>query len=91
MIDNTIPAAASKPPAATPSTAKIHLDGALTFLESAKAVIAGLDNMLAVGVEPRPELLSGITDAALMLLGQAEGYAQLSSQTLDALNEGDAK
>lgn len=91
MTDHNISAAASKPPAPTLNIAKGQVDGALTFLESAKAVIASLDNILAAGVEPRPELLSGITDAALMLLGQAEGYARLSSQTLDALNEGDAK
>lgn len=91
MTDNTTSAAASKPPAPTLNIAKEQVDSALTFLESATAMIAGLDNILAVGVEPRPELLSGITDAVLMLLGQAEGYAQLSSQTLNALNEGDAK
>jgi len=90
MTTNSTSAAPSKSPAPTPNVAKIQVDGALTFIEAAKAGLTGMDSILAAGVDLRPELLSGIVGAVLMLLGQAEDYARLSSQTLDELIDGGA-
>lgn len=79
-----------KAPAPTPGIAKIQVDGALTFIETAKAMLTGVDDILTSGVDLRPDLLSGITDSVLMLLGYAEDHARQASQTLDALVDGGA-
>lgn len=84
----TTSTAPSKSPAPTPNIAKIQIDGALTFIESAKAMLTGTDDILTSGVELRPDLLSGITDSVLMILGYAESHARQASQTLDALVDG---
>ncbi len=72
------------------ATAKVYADGALTFIESAKKALTGVDDIMASGVQVRPELISGITETALMLLDYAETHARLASQTLDASTDGGA-
>lgn len=81
------PASAEAP---TPAVAKVQIDGALTFIEAAKKGLTGIDDILASGVELRADLLSGLTDAALMLIGYAEAHARQASQTLDLMDDGGA-
>lgn len=88
MTSNITNPPEGKSPAPTPNIAKIQVDGALTFIESAKKGLTGLDDILTSGVELRPDLLSGITDSVLMILGYAESHARQASQTLDALVDG---
>lgn len=91
MSDNNTPTPEGNQSAPTIGVAKIQIDGALTFIEIAKTALTGIDDILASGVELRPDLLSGLTDAVLMLLGDAENHARQASLTLAALSGGDAK
>lgn len=91
MDSITTSASDGKSPEPTPRVAKVQIDGALTFIEAAKKGLTGMDDILASGVELRPDLLSGLTDSVLMLIGYAEDHARQASQTLDALADGGAK
>lgn len=91
MNDNNTPTAEGNQPEPTIGVAKIQVDGALTFIEIAKTALTGIDDILASGVELRADLLSGLTDSVLMLLGDAERHARQASLTLKALSDGDAK